>query len=48
MSGVLKLAIIVSGKFKKNTVEKICEGIERHSLKNNLIFIDDSVDLHRI
>ena len=42
---ISKLAIIVSGKFKKNAVEKICEGIERHSLKNNLIFIDgDKID----
>ena len=42
---ISKLAIIISGKFKENAVEKICEGIERHSLKNNLIFIDgDKID----
>ena len=37
---ISRLAIIVSGKYKENAVEKICEGIERHSLKNNMIFID--------
>ena len=43
---ISKLAIIISGKFKENAVEKICEGIERHSLKNNLIFIDgDKIDI---
>jgi hypothetical protein len=42
---ISKLAIIVSGKFKENAVEKICEGIERHSLKNNMVFIDgDKID----
>ncbi len=37
---ISKLVIVTSGKFTENAVEKICEGIERHSLKNNMIFID--------
>lgn len=37
---ISKLAIIVSGKFTENAIEKICEKIERHSLKNNLVFVD--------
>lgn len=42
---ISKLAIIVSGKFTANAVEKICEGIEKHSLKNNIVFIDgDKID----
>lgn len=42
---ISKLVIVTSGKFTNNAVEKICEGIERHSLKNNMIFIDgDKID----
>lgn len=42
---ISKFAVILSGKFKENAVEKICEGIERHSLKNNMVFIDgDKID----
>ena len=35
-----KVAIIISGKFTENAVEKICEKIESNSIKNNLVFID--------
>jgi hypothetical protein len=35
-----KLAVIISGKFTDNAVEKICEKIESHPIRNNLIFID--------
>lgn len=37
---ISKLAIIISGKFTENAIEKICEKIENSALKNNLIFID--------
>jgi hypothetical protein len=37
---ISKLMIAISGKFTENAVEKICEKIESHSLKNNIIFID--------
>ena len=37
---ISKLAIIISGKFKENAIEKICEKIESSAIKNNLIFID--------
>jgi hypothetical protein len=37
---ISKLAIIISGKFKENAVEKIIEGIENHALRNNMVFID--------
>ena len=37
---ISKLAITISGSFTENAVEKIVEGIERHSLKNNMVFID--------
>lgn len=37
---ISKLVIIASGKFTENSVEKICEGIEKFSLKNNLVFMD--------
>ncbi len=35
-----KVAIIISGKFTENAVEKICEKIESNAIKNNIIFID--------
>ena len=38
---ISKLIIAISGHFTTNAVEKICEKIESHSLKNNLIFIDE-------
>jgi hypothetical protein len=37
---ISKLAIIISGKFTENAIEKICEKIESHALRNNLIFSD--------
>lgn len=37
---ISKLLIVISGKFKENAVEKICEKIENHALKNNIIFVD--------
>ncbi|SMO94583.1 hypothetical protein [Fodinibius sediminis] len=37
---ISKLAIIISGKFTNNAIEKICEKIEKHSTRNNLVFID--------
>jgi len=37
---ISKLAIIASGKFTENAVEKICEKIERHAVRNNVVFID--------
>ena len=37
---ISKLAIIISGKFTENAVEKICEKIESHALRNNVVFID--------
>ena len=35
-----KVAIIISGKFTENAVEKICEKIESNAIKNNIVFID--------
>lgn len=37
---ISKLAIIVSGKFTENAIEKICEKIEGHAARNNVVFID--------
>ncbi len=37
---ISKLVIIVSGKFTENAVEKICEKIESHALRNNVVFVD--------
>jgi len=37
---ISKLLIAISGKFTENAIEKICEKIESHPLKNNIIFID--------
>jgi len=37
---ISKIAIIISGKFTENAIEKICEKIESHALKNNVVFID--------
>ncbi len=42
---ISKLAIVISGKFTDNAIEKICEKIESHALRNNVIFIDgDKLD----
>ena len=38
---ISKLAIIISGGFTENAIEKICEKIETHAIRNNLIFIDN-------
>jgi len=37
---IAKLAIIVSGRFTENAIEKICEKVESHAIRNNLVFID--------
>lgn len=37
---ISKLAIIISGRFSENAIEKICEKIESNALKNSLVFID--------
>jgi hypothetical protein len=37
---ISKLAIIISGKFTDNAIEKICEKIESHAVRNNVIFVD--------
>ena len=37
---IAKLAIIISGKFTENAIEKICEKIESHAVKNNIVFVD--------
>ena len=37
---ISKLAIIISGKFTDNAIEKVCEKIESHAVRNNVVFID--------
>jgi hypothetical protein len=37
---VAKLAIIISGKFTENAIEKICEKIEINAVRNNIVFVD--------
>jgi hypothetical protein len=37
---ISRLAIIISGKFTDNAIEKICEKIESHAVRNNVIFVD--------
>ena len=37
---ISKLAIVISGKFTENAIEKICEKIESHATRNNVVFID--------
>lgn len=37
---ISRLAIIVSGKFTDNAIEKICEKIESHAVRNNVLFLD--------
>ena len=37
---ISKLAIIISGRFTENAIEKICEKIESHAIRNNIVFID--------
>jgi len=35
-----KVCVIISGKFTENAIEKICEKIESHAMKNNVLFVD--------
>lgn len=35
-----KVCVIISGKFTENAIEKICDKIESHAIKNNVLFID--------
>lgn len=37
---ISKLAIVISGKFTENAIEKIFEKIESHATRNNVVFID--------
>ena len=37
---ISKFVVMITGRFTENAVEKICEKIESHSLRNNLIFVD--------
>lgn len=35
-----KVIIAISGKFTENAIEKICEKIESHAIRNNIVFMD--------
>jgi hypothetical protein len=37
---ISKFVVMITGRFTENAVEKLCEKIESHSLRNNLIFVD--------
>ncbi|MBX3409345.1 MAG: hypothetical protein KF859_05610 [Phycisphaeraceae bacterium] len=37
---IAKMLVVINGRFTENAVEKICEKIESHALRNNIIFID--------
>lgn len=37
---IAKMAIIISGKFTENAIEKICEKIESSAVRNNIVFVD--------
>jgi hypothetical protein len=37
---ISKLAIIISGRFTENAIEKICEKVESHAIRNNIVFLD--------
>jgi thiol-disulfide isomerase/thioredoxin len=37
-----KVCVIISGKFTENAIEKICEKIESHAMRNNVVFVDGS------
>lgn len=37
---ISKLAIIISGRFTDNAIEKICEKIESHAVRNSVLFVD--------
>lgn len=35
-----KVIIAISGKFTENAIEKVCEKIESHAIRNNIVFMD--------
>jgi hypothetical protein len=35
-----KVCVIISGKFTENAIDKICEKITSHAIKNNVLFVD--------
>jgi hypothetical protein len=35
-----KVCVIISGEFTENAIEKICEKIESHAMRNNVLFVD--------
>jgi hypothetical protein len=37
-----KVCVIISGRFTENATEKVCERIESHALRNNIVFIDEA------
>ena len=37
---ISRLLIVISGKFTNNAIEKICESIQTHAVRNNTIFVD--------
>jgi hypothetical protein len=37
---ISKFAVVISGKFTENAIEKICEKIESYAIKNNVVFMD--------
>jgi len=37
---ISKLIIVISGKFTDNAIEKICEKIDSHAARNNVVFLD--------
>jgi len=37
---ISKFVVAITGRFTENAVEKICEKIETHSQRNNIIFLD--------
>jgi hypothetical protein len=37
---ISRLAIIISGKFTDNAIEKICQKIESNAARNNVLFVD--------
>jgi hypothetical protein len=37
-----KVCIIISGRFTENATEKVCEKIESHAMRNNVVFVDEA------
>jgi Restriction endonuclease len=37
-----KVCVIISGRFTENATEKVCEKIESHAIRNNVIFVDEA------